>query len=234
MTVRTLLVLTSNEWLGNTGVRTGAWLEELAAPFAVFTSRGWSVELGSPAGGSAPLDPQSLVEATLQQDGRALLKNAAAMASLRSTARLSDVPSGRYDVVLLVGGTGTAWDFPLDPDIRRLIEDVNVRNGIAGGLCHGVLGLGTATGQDGLTLLKGRRATGLSIAEDEIAGLDRIIPVLPEIWLRKAGAIFLAAAPFTPNVVIDGNFFTGQNPASARPLAEAIANAMADRRCGAS
>ena len=233
MSARILMVLTSHEWVGNTGVRTGAWLQELAAPYVIFKSRGWSIDFASPRGGAAPLDPQSLEESGLQREGRQFLKDESAVQAVQTSRRLAEVESGVYDVVYLVGGTGTAWDFPMDPDIRRLIEDVNRRNGIASGICHGVLGLGTALGADGLPILKGRRATGLSVAEDELAGLDRIIPVLPEIWLKKAGALYAAAAPFTANVTIDGNVFTGQNPASALPLAEAIADALPARLAAA-
>jgi putative intracellular protease/amidase len=107
-------------------------------------------------------------------------------------------------------------------DIKRIVEAMNVRRALIAGVCHGVLGLLSAEAEDGLTLLKGRKATGISNAEDELAGVAQIVPLLPEDHLKKAGAIYVAAAPFAANVVSDGHVLTGQNPASALPLAQAI------------
>ena len=217
-----LMILTSHGQLGNAGRPTGSWLEELAAPYYRFVDAGIRVELASVAGGPAPIDPMSAEEAWLTSAGRRFQADADAQHEVANTKALDDIGTADYRAALLVGGSGTAWDFPNNKDIKRLIEGLNARGAIVAGVCHGVLGLTDAIGLDGLHLLKGRRVTGISTREDELAGVAAFVPVLPEERLRKAGAIYVAAAPFEANVITDGNIVTGQNPASALPLAEAI------------
>lgn len=217
-----LMILTSHGQLGNSGRRTGSWLEEFAAPYYRFVDAGFRVELASVAGGCAPIDPMSVEEAWLQSAGRRFRSDGDAQHEIANTKALELVGAADYSAAVLVGGSGTAWDFPNNGDIKRLIERLNARGAIVAGVCHGVLGLADAIGLDGLHLLKGRRATGISNREDELAGIAPFVPVLPEERLRKAGAIYVAAAPFQANVITDGNIVTGQNPASALPMAEAI------------
>jgi putative intracellular protease/amidase len=222
MTHSVLMILTSHEQLGNTGSRTGSWLEELAAPYYTFLDAGLQVDFTSIAGGAAPIDPMSREDAWVTAAGKRFLADPQAMQKLRQTQPISAMQGEGYRALFLVGGSGTAWDFPQNADVKRLVEDLHARGKIVAGVCHGVLGLADAVGPDGLTLLKGRKATGISNREDELAGVAPIVPVLPEERLKKAGAIYIAAAPFEAHVVSDGSVFTGQNPASARPLAEAI------------
>jgi putative intracellular protease/amidase len=144
------------------------------------------------------------------------------MQELATTRPIAAVSADGYDAIFLVGGTGTAWDFPKNAHVRRLVETLNARDAVVAGVCHGVLGLTAAMTPEGIFLLKARRVTGISNKEDELVGVATVVPVLPEEQLRRAGGLYLAAAPFAENVVSDGNVYTGQNPASARPLAEAI------------
>ncbi len=222
MTGSVLMVLTSHQHLGNTGVLTGSWLEELAAPYYTFLDAGLAVELLSIAGGSAPIDPLSSKADWLLDAGIRFLADSHAQEKLRSTAAVSTMCADSCDAIFFVGGSGTAWDFPLNADIKRLVEAMNRRRALIAGVCHGVLGLIAAEAEDGLSLLKGRRVTGISNREDELAGVAQVVPLLPEEHLKKVGAIYLAAAPFEANVVTDGHIITGQNPASAQPLAQAI------------
>jgi len=217
-----LMILTSHSQLGNSGNRTGSWLEELAAPYYSFMDAGLRADLVSIDGGAAPLDPESLEAAWITEAGTRFLADPAAMDKLRTTRAIAATMAAGYAAIFFVGGSGTAWDFPANAHTRRLVEELNGRGALIAGVCHGVLGLITAQAPDGLTILKARRVTGISNREDELAGVAQIVPLLPEEHLKKAGAIFLAAAPFEAHVVVDGNVMTGQNPASALPLARAM------------
>lgn len=227
-----LMVLTSHAQLGNTGDPTGSWLEELATPYFAFIDAGLQVQLASISGGSAPLDPASLEAPWISPAGARFIAEAAS--SLTTTRRVSECESDQYSAIFLVGGSGAVWDFPSDPALKRLIERMHTSGALICGICHGVVALAEATGPDGLHIVKGRRVTGISVQEEELAGLTEILPVLPEQRLKKAGSIYLAAAPFSPNVVAHGNLLTGQNPASAAPLAKAIVLEIARRTPAAS
>lgn len=217
-----LMILTSQASLGGTGYRTGSWLEELAAPYYACRDAGLRVDFASIAGGVAPVDPLSEEPAALFDAGKRFLADSAACESLLHTAAVASKQAADYAAVFCVGGSGTAWDFPRNVHLTRLIEDMNTRGALIAAVCHGVLALCAARAPDGLELVKGRKVTGLSVCEDQAAGLAPILPVLPEVLLKKSGAIYLAAAPFQAHVVCDGNLLTGQNPASALPLAQAL------------
>ncbi len=227
MTRSVLMVLTSQSQLGNTRQSTGSWLEELAAPYYTFVDAGLAVELASIAGGEAPLDPASCEGAWITDAGKRFLNDPAAMDALRHTRPIAAVTEDGYAALFLVGGTGAAWDFARNPHLKALAESIAKRNAILAGVCHGVVALADLHGADGQFLLKGRRATGISNREEDLFGLTTVVPVLPEERLRRAGALYLAAAPLEANVVADGNLYTGQNQASARPLAEAVMRRLA-------
>ncbi len=227
MTHRVLLVLTSHSQLGNTGQRTGIWLEELAAPYFTFLDHGMQVDLASISGGAAPPDPASREGTWLTDAGKRFLADPRAHEALEHTRPIASVEDSDYAAIFFVGGAGAAWDFPGNPHAKRVAESLNRRGAVLAGVCHGVLGLAELCGTDGQPLLKGKPATGISNREEEFAGLVPVVPVLPEDRLRKAGALFVAAAPLEANVVGEGNVLTGQNPASARPLAEAVVRRLA-------
>jgi putative intracellular protease/amidase len=222
------LILTSHAQLGSSGSRTGTWLEELAAAYYTFVDAGRTVDLVSIEGGDAPIDPMSLDAPWRLARGQRFLDDSAAMAAVRNTAKLNASASDSYAAIFLVGGAGTVWDFPNNTTLRSLIEQLNVDNKVIAGVCHGVAGLAQAMGVDGKPLVRGRMLTGISNAEDTMAGFDKIVPVLPEDLLRKAGGVYMAGVPFGENVVRDGNLLTGQNPASAGALASAVLARLAE------
>jgi putative intracellular protease/amidase len=224
---RALFVLTSQTDYGNTGLRCGSWLEELAQPYYALRDAGHELVLASVRGGQAPLDPMSLEQQWLSTVGQRFLDDPAAGAALAATCSLDAVQGKTFDAVVLVGGTGGAWDFPGQPALTSILEAANAHGAVVAGICHGVIGLTDVKGADGLPLVRGRKVTSISNAEDEIMGADKVIPVLPEDALRRLGAFYLAAPPFAANVVQDGNLVTAQNPASARPLGEALAARLA-------
>ncbi len=222
MTKPFLMVVTSHDTLGTSGNKTGSWLEELATPYWRFTEAGLDVRLASPKGGPAPLDPLSLQDPWISDAGRRFLEDAEAQRKLTSTQPLQDVDGADLLGLFLVGGTATTWDFPHDRSIRRLAEQLHARSAVVAGICHGVIGLIQAVDAHGEPLVKNRRVTSISKAEDVLMGVDRIVPVLPEDMLRKLRALYSAAPPLAEHVVCDPPFFTGQNPASADLLARKI------------
>lgn len=222
MTKHILFVLTSQSVLPSVDAKTGVWLEELAASYWPLIDAGHRVSLASPKGGEAPLDPLSLVAPWLTGSGTRFLENATAMEAGRRTLTLDKASTMQFDAVYLIGGAGTVYDFPSNPAIASLLAAMSDADKPIAAVCHGVSGLLNGISGDGGKLVAGRRLTGISDAEDAIGGLDKILPMMPEIPLRAAGALYSAAAPFEPHVVEDGNLITGQNPASAAGVTQAL------------
>ncbi len=220
MTNSILLVLTSHESLGDTGQKTGSWLEELAASYYVLLDGGCTVALASIAGGAAPLDPASLAEPWLTQAGKRFLADEAAMTKLNDTAAIGAIDPAVYDAVYMIGGAGSDWDFPRNAALAGLLAATAKRGKVVAGVCHGVVGFLNEV--DGVPIARGLRLTAISDAEEAMIGYDKIVPVLPESGLRAAGAVVAVAPPLEGHVVKDGIFVTGQNPASASLVAAEI------------
>lgn len=225
-----LFVLTSHADLGDTGQKTGTWLEELAAAYFVLVDAGYDVELASVQGGAAPLDPASLNDPWLTDTGRRFQADVKASAALASTPRLADVSPDGFAAIYFVGGAGAAWDFPVDADVRRLAEGIDRAGGVVSAVCHGVLGLTSAQTRDGQPLVAGREVTAVSNKEEELTTFDKVVPVLPESRLVELGGLYgCASEPFGAHVAVDGNLVTGQNPASAPFVARAVAERLGAR-----
>lgn len=219
---RILMVVSSRDRLGDTDTPTGAWLEELAAAYWEFADAGCHVDVASPLGGRAPIDPLSLGEPWLTAHGSRFLADAEALAKVERSLATAEVDPRSYAAVYLVGGVATAWDFPADPGIRALVESLHAAGRPVAGVCHGVLGLTTARDAAGRPIVAGRAVTGVSNAEEVATGFDRVVPVFPETRLVELGGRYSCAAPFECHVRADGNVLTGQNPASAGSLARAV------------
>jgi len=218
MSKRIVMVVTSYATLGDSDTPSGLWLEELAAAYYVFADAGCTVTIASPQGGRAPIDPASVVAPWLTDDGKRFLADSAAMAKVDSSRATATLSASDFDAVYCVGGVGAAWDFAADSALARLVETLQRdRARVVAGICHGVLGLTGAA-----ALVHGKAVTGVSNAEEQAAGYFDIVPERPEDRLKKLGATYSCAAPFAAHVVSDGNIITGQNPASAAPLAAAI------------
>jgi putative intracellular protease/amidase len=219
---RILFVVSSVQWIKETGQPTGAWLEELAAPYYTFIDNGHDPIIASIKGGSGPIDPLSLQAPWLTPFGQRFNVDEVARRRLLQTVELASVSANDVDAVYAVGGIAAAWDFPDCEDLARIVTEVNARGNCVAGVCHGVLGLTGAASAAGRPLVEGRAVTGVSNAEEVMTGFDKIVPVMPENRLLELGGRYSCAAPFERHVVRDGNLMTGQNPASAGPLAEAM------------
>lgn len=222
MTKTILFVLTGQADFGDTGAKTGVWLEELATPYRLFDKAGYDILFGTPGGVPAPLDPASLEEPWLLPAGHWFLGQPTAMAKLEKPVDVAEVDAGRLAAIFLVGGTGTLWDFPGSTALGKLATDLHAADKPVAAICHGVVGLMTATAADGAPLVKGRAITCFSNEEEAMLEYDKLVPLLAETALVEQGANYRRAAPFEAMVVEDGNLITGQNPASAEPLAAAL------------
>jgi putative intracellular protease/amidase len=214
------------------GGETGAWMEELAGSYYAFVDAGCNVRIGSPLGGEGPIDPLSLEDPWLTPRGRRFQSDPVAMGKLRETMALGAVHASEFDALYLVGGAAAAWDFPGDVHLAQLVQDLLAANRPVAGVCHGVLGLTGAHDMQGRPIVSGRAVTGVSNAEEVLTGFDKLVPVLPEARLKVLGGLYSCSAPFQEHVVSDGNVFTGQNPASAAPLALAVIASLRNRKRG--
>lgn len=226
MPTRVLMLVTSVAKMKPSGLPTGTWLEELAAAYNVFADAGAAITIASVQGGAAPIDEASLAEPWLTADGERFRADAVAMGKMAATAPLGALSASDHEVLYLVGGAGTAWDFPGNQPLADLVSAMYARGGVVGGVCHGVLGLTSAVDGNGGPLVAGRNVTGISNREEELTGYDKLVPVLPEDRLRQLGAIYSMGEPLMAHVVQDGRLVTGQNPASARPLATIMLKAL--------
>jgi putative intracellular protease/amidase len=219
---KVLIVLTSHDELGDTGRKTGFWLEELAAPYYHFEDAGWEITLASPKGGRAPLDPKSNESESRTEATRRFEADAQAEARLAETARLDSVSADDFDTVFYPGGHGPLWDLAEDETSIRLIERFVEADKPLALVCHAPGVLRHAKKPDGTALVAGRRVTGFTDSEEEAVGLTKVVPFLVEDELAAKGADFSKAGDFEPYVVTDGLLVTGQNPASSAPAAHAL------------
>ncbi|HVK51872.1 MAG TPA: type 1 glutamine amidotransferase domain-containing protein [Pseudoxanthomonas sp.] len=217
-----LMVLTSHDKLGDTGKKTGFWLEEFAAPYYAFKDAGAEVLLASPLGGQPPLDPKSdapdaQTPATVRFNG-----DTEAIAALAQTRKLADVVDADVDAVFYPGGHGPLWDLVDDADSIALIETKFAAGKPVAAVCHGPAVLRNAKGALSQPLVKDKRVTGFSNEEEAAAQLTEVVPFLLEDALKAQGAHYESGAAFQPHVVVDGRLVTGQNPASSEPAAQAL------------
>ncbi len=221
-TPRILMVLTSADRLQGLSKSTGSWLEEVAAPYYTFLDAKCSVTLASPKGGAAPIDAESLQEQNQTASTRRFEADAAATHALANTAALSALDFAQYDAVFFAGGHGTMEDFPVDAQVRKLVEHFYTRHKPVAAVCHGPACLVSAVKGNGEPLIRGHRFTCFTDAEEIAVGLETQVPFMLEARLSAQGGTADVAAPFAPKVVADGALITGQNPASAIPTAEAV------------
>jgi len=220
--MKILMVLTSHDQLGDTGEKTGFWLEEFAAPYYVFKDAGMDVVLASPRGGQPPLDPKSDAPDAQTDDTRRFRADAEAQAALAGTHRLADVQPSEYDAVFYPGGHGPLWDLANDRDSIALIESTDAALKPLGLVCHAPGVLRATKGRDGAPLVRGRKVTGFTNGEEAAVGLTDVVPFLVEDMLKANGGLYEKGADFGSHVVTDGNLVTGQNPASSADAAKAL------------
>lgn len=224
--MKILMILTSHDQLGDTGKKTGFWLEEFAAPYYVLKDAGHDITLASPAGGQPPLDPKSDEPDAQTAATERFKQDAEAQAQLASTLKLAEIDVAGFDGVFYPGGHGPLWDLAESATSRALIETALAAGKPVALVCHAPAVLKSVTAPDGAPIVKGRKVTGFTNAEEDAVGLTDIVPFLLEDALREQGAEFSNVSPFEPHVVTDGLLITGQNPPSSEPTAHALLDAL--------
>ncbi|MNO51087.1 putative cysteine protease YraA [compost metagenome] len=215
-----LMVLTSHDQLGNTGKKTGFWLEEFAAPYYVFKDAGATLTLASPKGGQPPLDPKS-DEPDAQTDAtKRFNQDPEAQQALATTLKLSQVRAQDYDAVFYPGGHGPLWDLAEDRDSIGLIEALYAAGKPVAAVCHAPA-VFRHTQVQGQPLVKGKQVTGFTNSEEDAVGLTAVVPFLVEDMLKGNGGEYSKGADWQPHVLTDGHLITGQNPASSEQAAHA-------------
>jgi putative intracellular protease/amidase len=227
--VKILMVLTSHDQLGNTGLKTGFWLEEFAAPYFVFKDAGVELTLASPKGGQPPLDPKSDQPENQTPPMARFKTDTAAQQALANTVKLADVKAEDYDTVFYPGGHGPMWDLAESPESIALLESFYNSGKPIALVCHspGVL---RHVKYKGEPLVQGKHVTGFTNGEEEAMKLTKVVPFLVEDELLRLGAVFEKMANWQPFSITDGRLITGQNPASSTSAAQALLKLMAAQK----
>ena len=217
-----LMVLTSHDQLGDTGKKTGFWLEEFAAPDYAFKDAGAQITLASPKGGQPPLDPSSDTDDAQTDDTRRFKADKAAQERLANTEVLSSVSADGFDAIFYPGGHGPLWDLAEDKDSVALIERFAADDRPVGAVCHAPAVFRHTKGADGKPLVSGKKVTGFTNTEEEGVGLTDVVPFLVEDMLVAKGGEYRKGDDWSSFVVVDGKLVTGQNPASSAEAARQL------------
>lgn len=225
--MKVLMVLTSHDTLGDTGRKTGFWLEELAAPYYAFKEAGAGIVLASPKGGNPPLDPKSNEPDFQTKLTHRFEADADAMAQLANTVRLDSVSQADFDTVFYPGGHGPLWDLAEDKHSIALIESFFAAGKNVAFVCHAPGVLRHVKTPEGRPLVEGRKVTGFTNSEEEAVGLTNVVPFLVEDELIAKGGIYSRGADWGSYVVTDGLLITGQNPTSSAATAAQLLKQLA-------
>ncbi|MBO3276723.1 type 1 glutamine amidotransferase domain-containing protein [Pseudomonas schmalbachii] len=217
-----LVVLTSHDRLGDTGEKTGFWLEEFAAPYYVFKDAGAQMTLASPKGGQPPLDPKSDAADAQTPATERFRNDPGAQAALANTRKLSEVTANDYDAIFYPGGHGPLWDLAEDSHSIALIESFHADGKPVAAVCHAPCVFRHTRAENGEPLVRGRHVTGFTNSEEEAVGLTKVVPFLVQDMLKAHGARFSKADNWQSHVEVDRLLITGQNPASSEAVAEAV------------
>ena len=217
-----LMVLTSHDQLGDTGKKTGFWLEEFAAPYYLFKDAGATITLASPKGGLPPIDPTSDLPKNLTESTKRFRSDRTAQSELAHTKKLADVSAIDFNAVFYPGGHGPMWEMPDNMISIALIEAFVKADKPVAAVCHAPAALVNVRGRDGQYLVNGKRVTGFTNAEEKAVDLNMVVPFLLADRLKERGGIYSHGANWTSYVQVDGKLVTGQNPASSGPAAQAL------------
>jgi putative intracellular protease/amidase len=227
--MKILMVLTSHDQLGNTGRKTGFWLEEFAAPYYVFRDAGVKLTLASPKGGHPPIDPKSDLPENQTAAMARFKKDPEAQKALSQTLRLSEMNSENFDTIFYVGGHGPMWDLVDNPVSIALIESFYNSGKPVAAVCHSPAVFHRVM-YNGAPLVEGKRVTGFTNGEEEAVHLTDVVPFLVEDELKRIGGLYEKAADWASFAITDGRLVTGQNPASSTAAAKALLEVLAAKK----
>lgn len=220
--MKVLFVVTSHDELGNTGKKTGFWVEEFAAPYYVFKDAGFDVTVATPKGGQAPIDPSSEVPDAQTEATERYYKDETVQQIIANTYKLSEQKATDFDAVFYPGGHGPLWDLANDSDSQKLILDFYNNEKPVGAVCHAPGVFKNVKLENGEPLVKGKNVTGFSNTEEDAVQLTDVVPFLVEDELKKLGGNYSKTNDWGVHVVEDGLLITGQNPASSEQVAEKL------------
>ncbi|MEO8794789.1 MAG: type 1 glutamine amidotransferase domain-containing protein [Daejeonella sp.] len=220
--MKVLIVLTSHSELGNTGEKTGFWIEEFAAPYYVMADAGVELTIASPKGGQPPIDPKSEAADAQTESTKRFYADSDLKEKLAHTVKLSEVNQADYDAVFYPGGHGPLWDLSTDETSISLIEDFYKNNKFVAFVCHAPGALIKVKAPDGSPLVKGKDVTGFSNSEEEGVKLTDVVPFLLEDEVKKLGGNYSKGPDWGSYVKQDGLLITGQNPASSEEAAKLL------------
>ncbi|WP_400073279.1 type 1 glutamine amidotransferase domain-containing protein [Zobellia russellii] len=220
--MKILFVLTSHDKLGDTGKKTGFWVEEFANPYYTLLDKGADITLATPKGGAAPIDPSSNTPGASTADTERFEKDPVAQEKIKNTKVLADMNADDFDAVFYPGGHGPLWDLANDANSIALIEKFNVQKKPIAFVCHAPAALKSVKGNDGEFLVKGKKVTGFTNTEEDAVQLTDVVPFLVEDALKENGGIYSKGEDWAAYALQDGNLITGQNPASSELVAEKL------------
>jgi len=224
--MKILIVLTSHNELGETGKKTGFWIEEFAAPYYALADAGAIITIASPKGGQPPIDPMSEADNAQTSSTERFNNDKALLSQVATTLKLSDIDTDDYDAVFYPGGHGPLWDLANDKTSIQLIEDFyNTQKPIAF-VCHAPAALLKVKAKNGDPLIKGKKVTGFSDTEEEAVGLTKVVPFLLEDELKNLGSIYSKGDDWSSHTEHDGLLITGQNPASSEAVSKLLLKAL--------
>ncbi|AMM52530.1 dimethylallyltransferase [Rufibacter sp. DG15C] len=224
------MVLTSHSELGNTGEKTGFWIEEFAAPYYVFKEAGADITLASPKGGQPPIDPKSDAPENQTEATKRFKQDKELQQLLVNTSKLSDVQADQFDAVFYPGGHGPLWDLHSDKASLNLIETLWNSNKPVAAVCHAPAVLLNAKDASGQALVKDKNVTGFTNTEEEAVGLTQVVPYLLEDELKNKGGKYSKKEDWAVHVVKDGLLITGQNPASSEEAARQLISLLKENK----
>ncbi|RCK40445.1 type 1 glutamine amidotransferase domain-containing protein [Thalassospira xiamenensis] len=220
--MRILMIVTSHDKMGDTGHKTGIWLEELAAPYFRFRDAGADITLASPKGGQPPLDPNSQVPDALTEATKRFEGDEEAQKAFANTVTLDGLEADDYDALFYPGGHGPLWDLATDVKSIALIEAFVAQDKPVAAVCHGPAAFVNAKTKDGKPLVAGKKVTGFTNDEEKAVGLEKVVPLLIEDEFTKQGGLYERADMWASHAVVDGKLVTGQNPASSDAAADEV------------
>lgn len=220
--MRILMIVTSHDKMGDTGHKTGIWLEELAAPYFRFRDAGADITLASPKGGQPPLDPNSQVPDALTDATKRFEGDETAQKAFANTVKLDGLKADDYDALFYPGGHGPLWDLAKDTKSIALIEAFVAQDKPVAAVCHGPAAFVNAKTKDGKPLVAGKKVTGFTNDEEKAVGLEKVVPLLIEDEFTKQGGLYERGDMWASYAVVDGKLVTGQNPASSEAAADAV------------
>ncbi len=218
--LKVLIIVTSHGQLGNTGKTTGYYLPEVTHPYFVFEQAGYKIDIASPQGGKAPMDESSLD--LKDADNKKFMDRKDLVAKIENTLELSKINVSDYAAVFFAGGHGTMWDFSNNKDITKISSALYEKGGVVAAVCHGPAALLNVKLSNGSYLIRGKNVAGFTNEEENAAGMTAIMPFLLETELKKKGAKYSKTPMWQKHVVVSERLVTGQNPASAKGVADEV------------